>query len=660
MKHIFFLLLFIISVNTVFSLNAVEENKASLNFSSNQLSQKSGIKLNNNWQFYWKQLVSPKDIQEKIPLDTVNLTSWTNYLDNNSEHLPSLGYATYRLNFSIPKKRPRTSLYLPRINASSKIWINGVFITEIGRVGTSKTTTLHRKFTKIIPLETNETHFEIVIQVANFYHRKGGITKPIILGEDDLISEKKSIQNMVDMFFIGSFSFVGLLFLVFYLFLWNKDQAILYFSLMCIALSYHTLNQRYAPLSKIFEDINWVFLAKSEYISTYVIGLTASLFFDLILKNFVHKWYAKSILYILIVFTLFQIVLPAPYFTQLISPFLIFMLLNIGYMFIITIKSIIKKSKISKLLLINIVLAIFIFLGNIIFYLDKNEIALIYIKLGYILVFLLISMLLLQRFSISFHRLEKANFKGVKQRQEIIAQTKELSEVNLKLTENLKLLKNNNEELDDFNHIVSHDLKTPLISVYTLTSFIEEDLKEKMDNNIKSHIIMIKDVVSKMEDSINGLLEYSKIAKGNKSKETFSINKTLKEIVGLINPNNNCIINLPKNDINIYTSQIELEHVFQNLIENSLKYNDKEKAIIDISVVKNDNEYLFSISDNGPGVDKEYHDKIFKIFNQLDTIDNSTGVGLAIVKKIISNNNGVINVSSEKNKGLTISFSWKI
>jgi signal transduction histidine kinase len=650
-----------LSVNTVFSIHLPEKQNDNLHFSLDQLFQKNSIKLDKNWQFYWQEFIAPKDLKNKQPTDLVNLTSWTNYLDKNSENLPAFGYATYKLNFSIPKERPNTSLYIPRIIAAYKIWINGVFILETGRIGTSKENTLQRRFTKIIPLQPNETNFEVVIQVANFYNKKAGITEPILLGNNEDIVYKKSLQTMVDMFSIGSFSFVGIVFLVFYLLYWNKDQAVLYFSVMCIALSYHILNDRYAPLSKIFVEINWVFLAKTEYLATYVVGLCASFFFALILKKFVHSWYTKTVLYISILLTILLIILPGPAFTELVLPFLIFMMINIGYICFITIKAIIGKSNVSKLLLVNIIFATLIFLANIIFYIYENEIALIYVKFGYILVFLFISMLLLQRFSKSFHRLERANIIAYQQRQEIIAKSKELSQVNEKLAENLKLLKNNNEELDDFNHIVSHDLKTPLVSVYSLASFIEEDLKDKMDSNTETHLTLIKDVISKMEASINGLLEYSKVSKGSKYKELFSINNMLTNTIDLVDPKNKSTINLPKNDTNIYTNKIELEHVFQNLIGNSLKYNDKEKAIINISFDKKDNEFVFAVSDNGPGVENQYHNKIFKIFNQLDTNnDNSTGVGLAIVKKIISNNNGVIKVTSEKDKGLTILFSWKI
>ena len=321
------------------------------------------------------------------------------------------------------------------------------------------------------------------------------------------------------------------------------------------------------------------------------------------------------------------------------------------------------KSRESKLLLWSIIFATVVFFGHILFFIYENETALIYVKFGYILVFLFVSMLLLQRFSYSFQKLEFAKKIALQQKLEISTQSKALKEVNLKLEENLKLLESNNEELEDFNHIVSHDLKTPLISVYSLASFIQEDLKDKLDPNTENYLKMMKDVVSKMEASINGLLEYAKVAKGNKRKEWVSVYDILKKVIGLIDHQNKSTFNFPKKDLEIYTNKLELEHVFQNLFSNSMKYNDKEQTIITIDVAIKNKEYLFSVSDNGPGIEPQYHEKIFKIFSQLETNPkdiNSTGIGLAIVKKIISNNNGVLSVNSEKGKGFTINFTWQL
>ncbi|WP_026777794.1 sensor histidine kinase [Polaribacter sp. Hel_I_88] len=662
-KNAIFLVIFLFSIQATFSLEFETAQQPSIEITTEQFQHNKTIKLDQHWEFYWKDFINPGNFNHPKVFDSVSLTSWTNYKDTNNKPLPSFGYATYRLLFSIPKGRPSTSLYIPLITASSKIWINGVFILETGQVGTSKSKTLHRSFTKIIPLDSQETNFEVVIQVANFYHKKGGITTPILLGTTDQLFQKKSLQIMTDMISIGSFSFIGILFLVFYLLYWSKDQAVLYFSILCICMAYHTLNERYAPLAIVFSKLSWVFLVKLEYISSYLAGLFASLFFAIILKEFTHSWYKKTMITIISILVFLVLVLPSPYFTQLIVPFFICMLLNIVYVIFISIQAILAKSAISRLLIFTIIACAITFSGHILFFMKENELALIYIKFAYIIVFLLISMLMLHRFSNSFRQLALANAFVLEQKREISQKSDEISKANLKLEENLNQLKAKITELDDFNHIVSHDLKTPLISVYSLASFIEEDLKDNLNASTKSHIVMMKDVVSKMEASINGLLAYSKVTITKKVKSNFLLNDLLKKITNSVDPQHKNIIHLPKNNIEIFASEIELEHVFQNLITNAIKYNNKEKAIIIIAAAKEKTNYVFSVQDNGPGIPEEYHSKIFDIFSQLDTDEKdlkSTGIGLAIVKKIVHKNQGQLTVTSKENNGLKIEFTIAI
>jgi light-regulated signal transduction histidine kinase (bacteriophytochrome) len=359
---------------------------------------------------------------------------------------------------------------------------------------------------------------------------------------------------------------------------------------------------------------------------------------------------------------LLVIFLSPPHFTKLLLPFLILMIINLVYVTCVIVKGIIAKRHESFLLLVSMVLGSIIFYIHVFFFLGENGLALMFVNFGYVFVFLLLSMLLMTRFSRSFKELELSKEIALLQKKEISIKSNQLSNVNLKLEENLKLLENYNTELDDFNHIVSHDLKSPLLAVDALVSFIQEDLKTTLNKDTQSNLKLLKDVVSKMYALINGLLEYSKVAEGNKRKELFSVNDLLKKVVALVDSQNKSTINLPEVDFEIYTNKIELDHVFQNLINNSIKYNDKEKTIINISISKVLNEYLFSVSDNGPGIEPKYHATIFKKFSQLNDNDDvkSTGIGLAIVKKIISKNHGVIFVKSEKGKGININFSWRI
>lgn len=235
-----------------------------------------------------------------------------------------------------------------------------------------------------------------------------------------------------------------------------------------------------------------------------------------------------------------------------------------------------------------------------------------------------------------------------------------MSKVNNELKENLIQLENYNAELDSFNHIVSHDLKAPLVAMHTLITFIEEDLDLVLDESAKKHFDLLKGRVSKMDALINGLLEYSKVAKGKKSKELFSLNGSLNELIEILNYSDSTF-HLPDEDIQVHANKLELEHVFQNLISNAIKYNDKEKAIIEISAIITDSEYVFAVKDNGPGINAKYHSKIFEMFSQLDKDDKtSTGIGLTIVQKLVLENQGKISVESEEGMDTTIKFTWKI
>ena len=658
----FFVILFF-SIPNSFGHEQQENNVTKIDLQNTLINNDTEITLNSGWAFYWNELIEPGNFNTTKPFTLVSLDNWTQFNLPNNDKLPSFGYATYRLTISIPKERPHVSLYLPAVYASSKIWINGKFFSEMGRVGKIKEKTLHRRFSQIIPLNTDETNFEIVIHVANFYHNKGGIDKPLILGSSYRLHDLKSKRIMADMIFIGCLGFIGVFFLFFFLMYWNKDKAILYFAILCISLSYLALSDRYAPFTVVFNSVSLMLLTKIEYVSLFLAGAAGSLFFNNIFSNFIYKAYSKIIIFSFLLLVLLVIFLSPLHFTKFLLPFLILVVTNLIYITFVIVKGIIAKRHESFLLMVSMILGSVIFYIHVFFFLGENGFIMIFANFGYIIVFLLLSMLLMTRFSRSFKELERSKELAILQKKEISIKSNQLLKVNLKLEENLKLLENYNTELDDFNHIVSHDLKSPLVAVDALVSFIQEDLKTTLDKNTKHNLKLLKGVVSKMDALINGLLEYSKVAKGNKRKELFSLNDLLRKVIALVDSQNKNTINLPEVDFEIYTNKIELDHVFQNLISNSIKYNDKEKAIINISICKASNEYLFSVSDNGPGIEPKYHTKIFKMFSQLNHNDDdvkSTGIGLAIVKKIISKNNGIISVKSKEGNGIKINFSWRI
>ena len=223
----------------------------------------------------------------------------------------------------------------------------------------------------------------------------------------------------------------------------------------------------------------------------------------------------------------------------------------------------------------------------------------------------------------------------------------------------LKKLAKSNQELEEYAHIVSHDLKSPIRSIHALTSWIKSDNEGVFDEASLQNFEHIESTLEKMEQLITDVLEYSSIANEAKEDDNVDLNSLIEEIKKVIYlPKNISIKVLGKLPI-IKGDKTKFQQLFQNLISNSIKFNDKKNGIIEIDVKDQNSFHKFSIKDNGIGVEKKHYDKIFKIFQSLKKTKDSTGIGLSIVKKIVNFYKGEIWLESEINKGATFFFTIK-
>ncbi|WP_255362758.1 sensor histidine kinase [Tenacibaculum sp. MAR_2009_124] len=228
-----------------------------------------------------------------------------------------------------------------------------------------------------------------------------------------------------------------------------------------------------------------------------------------------------------------------------------------------------------------------------------------------------------------------------------------------------KKLYERNKDLEDFAFMVSNDLKRPLRNILNLSEWLipSGDAMENMKGEkgeIYQDLLIIKEQVVQMDLLINGILNYSLHLEKEKERKRINLSSLIERII-LVNSSKNCHIKTKGVFPDVYFNESQLLQVFQNLIQNAIKHNDKDRVSINLNVVNKGDFFVFSVSDNGPGIDKKYHDKIFQLFQRLElkTDINSIGIGLALVKKIIERNGGNVWVESDLGKGTTFFFTIK-
>ena len=243
---------------------------------------------------------------------------------------------------------------------------------------------------------------------------------------------------------------------------------------------------------------------------------------------------------------------------------------------------------------------------------------------------------------------------------EISRLTASLNNMARVLAEHITLLNRKNEELNQFAHIVSHDIKTPLRGIDNVVSWIEEDHYVDTPRRVKEYVGMIKGRVRRAESLLNGILSYSRIGREVQKKEVVSVSELIDEIKGYLPPKKGIKLIVQHPLPELFTERLPLFQVFSNLLNNAYHYHNKETGIVRVFHKEMGDHYKFFVEDNGPGIAKSYHEKIFVIFQTLQEGDNneSTGVGLAIVKKILTDRKLNIELVSEPGTGSTFSFTW--
>ncbi len=247
----------------------------------------------------------------------------------------------------------------------------------------------------------------------------------------------------------------------------------------------------------------------------------------------------------------------------------------------------------------------------------------------------------------------------VKMNEQLRQEVEEHARAEERKTQLVGKLEDVNRELSDFAHVISHDLKAPLRAISSLANWIATDYSDKFDEQGREKVALLLRRVKRMHDFIDAILQYSRIGKSGEERSEVDLGELVHDVIDMISPPANVTITVGKGLPVLFCERTRLQQVFQNLIGNAVKFMDKQGGEIRVQYVSDNAYHRFSVSDSGPGIEERHFDRIFKIFQTLTPRDEfeSTGVGLALVKKIVEMYGGSIWVESVMGQGSTFTFT---
>ena len=241
-----------------------------------------------------------------------------------------------------------------------------------------------------------------------------------------------------------------------------------------------------------------------------------------------------------------------------------------------------------------------------------------------------------------------------------ISESKKLEQ---ELAETVKNLERSNRDLEQFAYIASHDLQEPLRMVATYVQMVHDNLDKDLDDDMRKYICFAVDGAKRMKRLVNDLLDYSRIVSQGREFEPVDVNEIFE--AAMLNAKDHidkthAVIVCDSFPHSVKVDSSQLLQVFQNLLSNAIKFSNKDNTPhVAISAVRGEKEWIFSVKDNGIGIDKQYEKKIFVMFRRLNRTEDyaGTGIGLAMAKKIIERHEGRIWFDSETGVGSTFYFS---
>ena len=596
------------------------------------------LTLKGEWAFYWHQLLPPDSLLSGEVAYTAFPNLWNN-TELKGERLPGKGYATYSLTVLLPHKRIPLAIKIPDVYTSYRFYLNGKIISENGHPDITPAATEPRWTNVIRTIPEDKDTLQIVWQIANFAHAKGGANESIVLGNKQMLIHKQDQTMALDFLVTGCLFMGGLFFFGLYLF-GRFDKTLLFFSLFCMTYSYRIIGSDPYSLHPFINNVSWWVTIRLEYISLYLSAVFFGLYIRHLYPEDTHKNVIRSVIYICSVLVLATLLLPPSFFTLFMNPFLIAAFFYIGYVLFVFCKAAAKKRTGSVYSLISSLIIIGVFIYLSLAYLEMYSIQQrqSLVMVGYLSFFFLQSLILSYRFA---HYLKRAKRQAEKA---LLAKSQFLS-------------------------TMSHEIRTPLNAVIGLAHLM---LKNDPRKDQKEELEVMLFSANNLLSIVNDILDFNKIEAGKIHFEHIETN--IHEIAKNIGAGFKTYADEKGIDLKIETDNMldvtvmadptRISQVLTNLVHNAIKFTAKGSVTLSIVIENRTEESItltFSVKDTGIGIAPEKQQVIFDRFTQADSSTSrsfgGTGLGLSICKSILEKQGSHMLLDSRPGEGSTFYFT---
>jgi len=630
--------------------------------------EKSGlVQLDGEWEFYWQNFYNSQDFQKTLPKLSGFIQvpqSWNHFKTSKEAKVGGKGYATYRATIKLPQTGMVLAMKLPPISTAYKLYVQGKLLSSVGSIGKSGNEGVPDHYPKIVEFSNHAQSVELIVQVSNHHHTKGGLRYPLLIGLKSQVRHHQNGINIITFFLVGSILIMALHHMSLY-WMRRKSASALFFGLICFASVFRLLIiDEY--FIKDFYYFSWATTLRLEYLTMNAGVIPTILMLHTLFPKEMSKWFVRIIISIFTLLTLLVLFFPPTFFAQSLPISQITILSGGLYTFIRVLQSVLRKREGAILYMIGYTLFLLSIVNDVLYNQDLINTG-NFFAVGVFAFIFFQALLLARRFSKAFQRAEilsnELNYTNQNLEKLVNVRTQDLQESNTKLNEYLVELDAINEklmELDRFKQqmmgMIVHDLKNPLNSIIGLSS---QQQDPRFFENIHQsgqrmyHLVMNILDVQKFEESKMQLhiedIRLEEVIREAVQQTNYFIKEKQHQVILHLQP-----------DAVIKADREIITRVLINLLTNAAKYTPYGGQI-DILVKSKQKFYKVLVKDSGVGIPKEQLEKVFDKFHQVTQKrlgrTRSTGLGLTFCKLAVEAQGGDIAAFSEQGKGASFWFT---